>query len=327
MSQAQQNSNSILDAEIYNSLSLTRNLFSKGMTVIAFSFTALALLPLFAILYKILSEGLTHLSWEVLVSLPAPVGVEDQPNGFANAILGTALMVGIATLLSVPIGVMTGIFLSEFGRENKGLANSIRFITVILSSVPSIVVGVFAYALIVVTTKAFSSLAGGFALGIIMLPVIALTTEQALKLVPSSYRLASAGLGGGRFQTMFRVIIPSALPTITTGVLLAASRAAGETAPLIVTALSSQFWPPLVDKLGEIMQSPIGSETISRLKEIPETLLTPTPSMSVLIYGYASSPYKEQNELAWTAASVLLGMVLITSLVSRVVTRKRLQDR
>ncbi len=327
MSQAQQNSNSILDAEIYNSLSLTRNLFSKGMTVIAFALTALALLPLFAILYKILSEGLTHLSWKVLVSLPAPVGVEDQPNGFANAILGTALMVGIATLLSVPIGVMTGIFLSEFGRENKGLANSIRFITVILSSVPSIVIGVFSYALIVVTTKAFSSLAGGFALGVIMLPVIALTTEQALKLVPSSYRLASAGLGGGRFQTMFRVIIPSALPTITTGVLLAASRAAGETAPLIVTALSSQFWPPLVDKLGEIMQSPIGSETISRLKEIPETLLTPTPSMSVLIYGYASSPYKEQNELAWTAASVLLGMVLITSLVSRVVTRKRLQDR
>ena len=326
MSQAQ-NSNNILDAEIYNSLSLSRNLFSKGMTVIAFSFTGLALLPLFAILYKILGEGLTHLSWEVLVSLPAPVGMEDQPNGFANAIIGTALMVGIATFLSVPIGVMTGIFLSEFGRENKGLANSIRFITVILSSVPSIVVGVFSYALIVITTKAFSALAGGFALGIIMLPVVALTTEQALKLVPTSYRLASAGLGGGRFQTMFRVIIPSALPTITTGILLAASRAAGETAPLIVTALSSQFWPPLVDKLGEIMQSPIGSETISRLKEIPETLLTPTPSMSVLIYGYASSPYKEQNELAWTAASVLLGMVLITSVISRTVTRKRLQDR
>ncbi len=326
MSQAQ-NSHSIFDAEIYKPLSFTRSFFSQGMTVIAFAFTALALLPLFAILYQILGEGLTHLSWEVLVSLPAPVGVEDQPNGFANAILGTALMVGIATLFSVPIGVMTGIFLSEFGRENKGLANSIRFITVILSSVPSIVVGVFSYALIVVTTKVFSSLAGGFALGIIMLPVVALTTEQALKLVPTSYRLASAGLGGGRFQTMFRVIIPSALPTITTGVLLAASRAAGETAPLIVTALSSQFWPPLVDKLGEIMQSPVGSETISRLKEIPETLLTPTPSMSVLIYGYASSPYKEQNELAWTAASVLLGMVLITSVISRTVTRKRLQDR
>lgn len=326
MTQAQ-NSNSILDAEIYNSLSLSRNLFSTGMTVIAFSFTALALLPLFAILYKILGEGLTHLSWEVLVSLPAPVGVEDQPNGFANAILGTALMVGIATLISVPIGVMTGIFLSEFGRENKVIANSIRFFTVILSSVPSIVVGVFSYALIVVTTKAFSGLAGGVALGIIMLPVVALTTEQALKLVPASYRLASAGLGGGRFQTIFRIIIPSALPTITTGILLAASRAAGETAPLIVTALSSQFWPPLVEKLGEIVQSPVGAETITKIQEIPQTLLTPTPSMSVLIYNYASSPYKEQNELAWTAASVLLGMVLVTSLASRAVTRKRLQDR
>ncbi|MCC3433378.1 MAG: phosphate ABC transporter, permease protein PstA, partial [Microcoleus sp. PH2017_04_SCI_O_A] len=133
--------------------------------------------------------------------------------------------------------------------------------------------------------------------------------------------------GGGRFQTMFRIIIPSALPTITTGILLAASRAAGETAPLIVTALSSQFWPPLVEKLGEIVQSPVGAETMAKIQEIPETLLTPTPSMSVLIYSYASSPYKEQNELAWTAASVLLGMVLLTSLASRAVTRKRLQNR
>lgn len=326
MTQAK-NTPTILDAEIYNPLSLGRNFFSQGMTVIAFGFTALALLPLFAILYKILGEGLTHLSWEVLVSLPAPVGVEDQPNGFANAILGTALMVGIATLFSVPIGVMTGIFLSEFGRENKAIANTIRFITVILSSVPSIVVGVFTYALIVVTTKVFSGLAGGIALGIIMLPVVALTTEQALKLVPTSYRLASGGLGAGRFQTIFKIIIPAALPTITTGVLLAASRAAGETAPLIVTALSSQFWPPLVEKLGEIAQSPIGAETISKIQEIPGTVLNPTPSMSVLIYSYASSPYKEQNELAWTAASVLLGIVLIASLASRIVTRKRLQNR
>ncbi|WP_377473919.1 MAG: phosphate ABC transporter permease PstA [Microcoleus anatoxicus] len=326
MNQAQKTP-TILDAEIYNPLSLGRNFFSRGMTVIAFALTALALLPLFAILYKILGEGLTHLSWDVLVSLPAPVGVEDQPNGFANAILGTALMVGIATLFSVPIGVMTGIFLSEFGRENKGMANAIRFITVILSSVPSIVVGVFTYALIVVTTKVFSGLAGGIALGIIMLPVVALTTEQALKLVPTSYRLASGGLGAGRFQTIFRIIIPSALPTITTGVLLAASRAAGETAPLIVTALSSQFWPPLIEKLGEITQSPLGAETLSKIQEIPGTILTPTPSMSVLIYSYASSPYKEQNELAWTAASVLLGMVLIASVASRAVTRKRLQNR
>jgi len=290
-----------IDVELHQPLSLTRNFFSRGLTFLAFALTALALLPLFAILYQILTEGFGHLSWEVLVSLPAPMGVEDQPNGFANAIVGTFIMVGIATLFSLPIGVMTGIFLAEFSRDNKIIAHIIRFITVILSSVPSIVVGVFAYALIVVTTKTFSALAGGFALSIIMLPMVALTTEEALKLVPTSYRLASAALGGGRFQSMFRVIIPSALPTITTGVLLAAARAAGENAPLIVTALSSQFWP--------------------------ENLLSPTASMSVLIYSYASSPYKEQNELAWTAGAVLLMMVLLSSILSRIATSKQLKTR
>lgn len=297
----QQNIDDYLDIELEKPLSFTRNLFSRGMTVLAFTLTALALLPLFAILYTILTEGFAHLSWEVLVSLPAPMGVENQPNGFANAIVGTFMMVGIAALMSVPLGTFTGIFLSEFAKEHPTITSLIRFITVILSSVPSIVVGVFAYALIVITTKTFSALAGGFSLGIIMLPVVALTTEEALKLVPTSYRLASAALGGGRFQTISRIILPAALPTITTGILLAASRAAGETAPLIVTALSSQFWP--------------------------EGLLSPTASMSVLIYSYASSPYKQQNELAWTAGAVLLGMVLLSSILSRLVTRKHLKER
>lgn len=286
-----------LERELEKPLPLKRNFFARGMTVLAFLLTAMALVPLFAILSKIISEGFAHLSWEVLVSLPAPVGIEDQPNGFANAILGTLMMVGIATMLSVPIGGMTGIFLSEFAKAYPKLTSTVRFITVILSSVPSIVVGVFAYALIVVTTKSFSALAGGFSLGIIMLPVVALTTEEALKLVPNSYRLASAALGCGRVKTIFRIILPAALPTVTTGILLAAARAAGETAPLIVTALSSQFWP--------------------------EGLLSPTASLSVLIYSYASSPYKEQNELAWTAAAVLLGLVLLSSIISRTVTYKR----
>lgn len=316
-----------LDVELYQPLSPLRNFLSRGLTLLAFALTTLALLPLFAILYQIIAEGFTHLSWEVLVSLPTPVGIDDRPNGFANAILGTLIMVGIATLIAVPIGVMTGIFLAEFAREYPLITNLVRFITVILSSVPSIVVGVFAYALIVVHTKTFSALAGGVALSIIMLPVVALTTEEALKLVPSSYRLASAALGGGRFQTTFRVAIPTALPTITTGILLAASRAAGETAPLIVTALSSQFWPALIEKLGEITSAPIDLQTLLKLQEIPESLLTPTPSLSVSIYSYASSPYKEQNELAWTAAAVLLGIVLLCSILSRLVTRKRLSNQ
>ncbi len=317
-----------LDTEIYQPLPLGRTLFSRGMTVLAFALTVAALLPLFAILFEILRQGFPPLMKlqevrllglpipipEVLVSLPAPEGVQDRANGFANAIVGTLIMVGVACLISVPFGVMTGIFLSEFGKENA-LKSGIRFITVILSSVPSIVVGVFAYGVIVLTkltipipllnitiqTGGFSALAGGFALSVIMLPIVALSTEEALKLVPTSHRLASAALGGGRFPTICRIVLASALPGITTGVLLAVARAAGETAPLIFTALSSQFWP--------------------------QGVFSPTPSLSVLIYGYASSPFKTQNQLAWTASLVLIGLVLLSSILSRLVTRNPLKNR
>jgi phosphate transport system permease protein len=287
-----------LEQELYQPLSLVRTGFSRGMTVLAFALTAIALLPLLSIVVEIFRQGIGQLSWETLVSLPAPVGVEDEPNGMANAIVGTVVMVGIAALISVPFGVMTGIFLSEVGKT-RAIAQGIRFIIVILSSVPSVIIGVFAYGVIVLTTRQFSAIAGGFALSMIMLPIVALTTEESLKLVPQSYRLASAALGGAQFQTIFKIIIPAALPAVTTGVLLAVARAAGETAPLMFTALFSQFWP--------------------------EGLMSPTPSMPVLIYTYASSPFREQNQMAWTAALVLLMMVLISSILSRVVTRKQLK--
>jgi phosphate transport system permease protein len=307
-----------LEQEIHQPLSFARTAFSIGMTLLAFTLTAAALLPLFAILLELLRQGFPQLMKlqevhlfglpvplpEVLVSLPAPEGIENRANGFANAIVGTLMMVGIAVLFSVPFGVMTGIFLSEFSK-GSAVANYIRFIIVILSSVPSIVVGVFAYGVIVLTTKGASAIAGGFALSVIMLPIVALSTEEALKLVPTSHRLASAALGGGRFQTTFRIVLTSALPGITTGVLLAVARAAGETAPLIFTARSTQFWPKLS----------------------LQGLLEPTPSLSVLIYNYASSPYKQQNQLAWTASIVLIGLVLLSSILSRQVTRKRLKIR
>ncbi|AFZ19961.1 phosphate ABC transporter permease PstA [Allocoleopsis franciscana] len=307
-----------LEQEIHQPLSLARTAFSIGMTLLAFTLTAAALLPLFAILLELLRQGFPQLMKlqevhlfglpvplpEVLVSLPAPEGIENRTNGFANAIVGTLMMVGIAFLFSVPFGVMTGIFLSEFSK-GSAVANYIRFIIVILSSVPSIVVGVFAYGVIVLTTKGASAIAGGFALSVIMLPIVALSAEEALKLVPTSHRLASAALGGGRFQTTVRIVLTSALPGITTGVLLAVARAAGETAPLIFTARSTQFWPKLS----------------------LQGLLEPTPSLSVLIYNYASSPYKQQNQLAWTASIVLIGLVLLSSILSRQVTRKRLKIR
>lgn len=283
-------------AELCNPLPPVRSVFNGGMTVLAFLLTGLAILPLLAILLEILRQGLPNLKWETFVSLPAPQGVKDIPNGFGNAIIGTLMMVGIACLFSIPIGVMTGIFLSEFGK-GTAIANFVRFITTILTGVPSIIAGVFAYGVIVLTFKGFSAVAGGFALAVIMLPVVALTTEEALKLIPTPQRLASAALGASRFQTTFRIVVTAAIPAITTGILLAVARAAGETAPLLFTALFSQVWP--------------------------EGLFNPTPALSVLIYNYATSPFIEQNQMAWTAAVVLVGLVLCVSAISRVATRRR----
>ncbi len=286
--------------ELTRPLPLVRRLFTVACTAIALLLTGLALLPLLAILFKILQQGLPGLTWETLTALPAPVGVTDVPNGFANAILGTLLMVGIASLFSIPIGVLTAIYLSEFGKQTA-IARLVRFVANILSGVPSIVVGVFAYGVLVLTMKSFSALAGGFALAVIMLPIVVLATEEALKLIPTPQRLASAALGANSLQTTFKIVVMAALPGITTGVLLAVARAAGETAPLIFTALFTQ--------------------------DFPSGLLEPAPSLSVMIYNYATSAYAEQNQLAWSASAVLVGMVLIISLLSRLATRKRLKTR
>ncbi|HEY9845716.1 MAG TPA: phosphate ABC transporter permease PstA [Candidatus Caenarcaniphilales bacterium] len=292
--------NEFLSAELQRPLPRGRAYFSYAMSAIAFGLTGLALLPLLAILIEILRQGLPHLRGEVFVSLPAPVGMTGVPNGFANAIMGTLLMVGIACLLSIPMGILTAIFLAEFS-QGSAIASLIRFVTTVLSGVPSIVVGVFAYGVVVLAMKQFSALAGGFALAVIMLPIVVLTTEEALKLVPVSQRLASAALGTSRLQTTFRVVIATALPGIVTGVLLAIARVAGETAPLLFTALFSQNWLT--------------------------GLFSPTPSLSVMIYNYANSPYIEQTQLAWTASVVLVGLVLLISVLSRLVTRQRLKIR
>lgn len=277
-------------------LSFFRNSFAWVMGGLSFTLTLVALLPLLAILAAIIQRGLPTLSWEVFIHLPAPVGVEGEPNGFANAIVGTLTMVGLGALFSVPLGVMTGVFLAEFA-AGSAIANGVRFVTVILSSVPSVIVGVFAYGVLVITTKQFSAYAGGLALGVIMTPIIALTTEEALKLVPLHYRLGSAALGASKWETTVKTVIPCAIPAITTGVLLAVARAAGETAPLMFTALFSQFWQ--------------------------EGLMAPTPSLPVLIYNYASSPFEEQNAIAWTASLVLLMLVLTINLSSRLLIRRR----
>ncbi|MBW4515998.1 MAG: phosphate ABC transporter permease PstA [Timaviella obliquedivisa GSE-PSE-MK23-08B] len=286
-----------LEEDLRADLPIKRQLFSYGMTAIALLLTALAILPLFSILFSILQQGLPQLNWQTFTTLPSPTGSVGEPDGFGNAIIGTAVMVGIASLISIPIGIMTAIFLAEFS-QGSAIAGFVRFVVTILSGVPSIVVGVFAYGVIVLTTKEFSALAGSFALAVVMLPIVVLSTESALLLVPTAQKLASAGLGASRFQTTFKVVLASALPGIMTGILLAIARAAGETAPLIFTALFSTSWF--------------------------DNLLSPTSSLSVLIYNYISSGFVEKYNMAWTAALVLLGLIMLLNLSARLLTRKKL---
>ncbi len=286
-----------LEENLEADLPIKRQLFSYGMTAIALLLTALAILPLFSILFSILQQGLPQLSWQVFTVLPSPTGMVGEPDGFGNAIIGTAVMVAIASLISVPIGIMTAIFLAEFS-QGSAIAGFVRFVVTILSGVPSIVVGVFAYGVIVLTTKEFSALAGSFALAVVMLPIVVLSTESALLLVPMAQKLASAGLGANRFQTTFKVVLASALPGIMTGILLAIARASGETAPLIFTALFSNNWF--------------------------DNLLSPTSSLSVLIYNYISSGFVEKYNMAWTAALVLLGLIMLLNISARLLTRKKL---
>jgi phosphate transport system permease protein len=274
-----------------------RTLFGLIMSGLAGLFTLMAIVPLFIILGYLLTKGISSLRPEVFTQLPPPPLVDG--GGFGNAILGTILMVGIGGLISVPIGIMAAIYLSEFSKGSK-FAEWIRFATNVLSGVPSIIIGVFAYGAIVLTTKGYSAWAGGFALAILMLPIIVRTTDEALKLVPEEVRQASIGVGANNYQTVLQVVLPAAIPAIITGITLAVARAAGETAPLLFTALFTQFWPNWNNYFVE-----------------------PTASLAVLVYNFAIVPFKNQQELAWAAAFILVLLVLATSIISRVATAKR----
>lgn len=293
----QEPENNFPSASLIRNPTSPRTLFGLVMTGIATLFTILAIIPLLIILSYLLAKGISSLSPMVFTELPPPPMVEG--GGFGNAILGTVLMVGIGALISVPIGIMTAIYLSEFSRGQ--LAEWIRFATNVLSGVPSIIIGVFAYGAIVLTTKSYSAWAGGFALSILMLPIIIRTTDEALKLVPQEVRQASVGIGANNYQTVLQVVLPAAVPAIITGITLAVARAAGETAPLLFTALFTQYWPNWNNGLVE-----------------------PTASLAVLVYNFAIVPFKNQQELAWAAAFILVVLVLLTSVISRIATAKKI---
>jgi len=275
-----------------------RTLFNTVMTGVAVLCGILALVPLVAVLSYVLIRGFGSLNFSVLTELPPP---PLRPGGgFGNAIVGTLLMVGIAALISIPFGVIAAIYLTEF--SSGKIARWVRFATNVLSGVPSIIAGVFAYGIVVLTLVrlnlgSYSAIGGGFALAILMLPIIVKTTDEALQLVSQDLRQASVGLGATNFQTVVQVVLPAALPAIVTGSTLAIARAAGETAPLLFTALFSTFWP--------------------------NGLFKPTASLAVLVFNFAISPFKNWQSLAWAASLILVLMVLITSIIARWATRQK----
>jgi phosphate transport system permease protein len=274
----------------------SRNIFGLVMNGLVFACVALALMPLLAVLFYVIVQGASRINLSVFQELPPPPMVPG--GGFGNAILGTLIMVGIGSLISIPFGILAAIYLTEF--SSGAIANWTRFATNVLSGVPSIIVGVFAYGVIVLTTRTYSAWAGGFALAILMLPIIVRTTDEALQLVPNELRQASVGLGATDFQTVFKVVLPAALPAIITGGTLAIARAAGETAPLLFTALFTQFWTNWNSRLAE-----------------------PTASLAVLVYNFATVPFKNQQELAWAASFILVFLVLVTSMIARLATARK----
>ena len=250
--------------------------------------TAVALVPLAAVLGMLLWRGGRRLSVELFTALPPAAG--EAGGGIGNALIGTAVVVAVAAALSVPAGILAAVYLAEFGAGTR-LAAAARFAARVLAGLPSVLAGVFAYALVVKLTGTFSPLAGGVALALLMLPTVVLTAEEALRQVNPRVRDAALGLGATPAQAAWQVVLPAAAPGVLTGVLLAVARAAGETAPLLFTVLFSDYWP--------------------------RPALEPVASLSVLIYEFSGSPFAGQVDVAWAAALVLVSGVLALNLSVR----------
>jgi phosphate transport system permease protein len=278
-------------SQLERSLRRPRTLMDFALTAATSVVTLAALVPLVSVVWMLLWRGGQRLSLALFTELPpAPL---EQGGGFGNAILGTLVMVGIAVLLSVPFGILTAVYLAQ--AEGR-VAHTVRFCAKVLTGFPSILAGVFAYGAIVLLTGGFSALAGAVALAVLMLPTIILTSEDAIRMVPSRMKEASIGMGATPTQTVWMVLLPTAIPGILTGVMLAVARAAGETAPLIFTALFSNYW---------------------LISHGHAQLMQPTASLAVLIYNFAGMPFKNQVELAWAAALVLVLIVLAANLIGQ----------
>jgi phosphate transport system permease protein len=303
MSQAE--TPNLLDAvdlpRLERSLRHPRTMFSAVLSVLTGIATVIACVPLFSVLFMLVYRGGRTLSLACFTELP-PAALQEG-GGFGNAIVGTVVMVGIAALLSVPFGIMAAVFLAVIGPESK-LASAVRFTAKTLSGFPSILAGVFAYAAVVMMFRTYSAPAGGIALAVLMLPIVMLTAEEAMRMVPLRMKEAAIGMGCTQSQVVWKVILPTAFPGILTGVMLAVARAAGETAPLLFTALFSNYW---IVQEGQLQ------------------LLEPTASLAVLIYNFSGSPFDNQIEMAWAAALVLVLLVLTVNITAQIFSRKQIK--
>jgi phosphate transport system permease protein len=289
-----QRSNRFAADRLEHSYSNPKSLAELALTALAFILLGIALLPLLLVISYVTFKGASQFSLSLFTETP-PTALQ-KGGGIGSAILGTLMLLGIASVISIPFGILAALYLSEF--SSGKIAPWVRFATNVLSGVPSIIIGIFAYGVLVITMGHFSALAGGFALGILMLPIVVRTADEALQLVPQEVRWASVGVGASRYQTVLQIVLPAALPSILTGTTLAIARAAGETAPLIFTVLFNYYWP--------------------------HSIFQPVPALSVLIYDFASVPYEHQQQIAWAASLVLVLLILITSIISRLATRRRI---
>lgn len=271
---------------------LRRRIVSGLFVAFCTASVLLALVPLAFILFFVVSQGLQALNLAFFTNMPAPVG--ESGGGMANAIVGTLMLTGLGSVFAIPLGILSGVYMAEYAGTR--LASAVRFAADTLNGVPSIVIGVFVYGIAVLPFKQFSALAGGLALGIMMVPIIARTTEELLLLVPGTMREGALALGATRARAVFTVVLPAAAPGIVTGVVLALARIAGETAPLLFTSFSNRFFST--------------------------SLTQPVASLTFQVYAYAISPYEDWHRQAWAGALVLVAIVFVCSLLARLATRK-----
>ncbi len=272
---------------------LRRRIVSGAMTALVAALSFVAVLALVFILGYLVAKGASSLDWSFFVKNPVPAG--QSGGGVANAIVGTLIIVGLAALIGLPIGIGTGLYLAEYGSGRLGW--TVRFVADVLNGTPSIVVGIFAWTWLVRPMGHFSALAGSVALAVLMVPMIARTTEEMVRLVPHSLREAALALGYPRWRTSLRIVARTALAGILTGCLVGVARIAGETAPLLFTALGNL--------------------------NFTTSILQPMQTLSLQIFTYGTGPFDEWHRLAWAAALVLMGLVLVLALAARWVVRSR----